>query len=131
GGFYGNMMGYHEVTDASDRAMEPPMCWITNDFDRSPAELLWVPEDAGWGSLNGQLLNLSYGMGAVFVVPHERIDGQVQGGMVNLGLEFPTGIMRGRFHPDEGQLYAAGMFAWAGNKVKDGGFYRIRATGKP
>ena len=36
GGFYGNMWGYHDVTDPSDSAMEPPVCWITNAFDRSP-----------------------------------------------------------------------------------------------
>ncbi|MEM7384354.1 MAG: family 16 glycoside hydrolase [Verrucomicrobiota bacterium] len=129
GGFYGNMYGYHDVTDSSDSAMEQPLCWITNAFDRSPGELLWVPEDANWGALNGKLLNLSYGTGRVFLVPHEKINGQAQGGMVSLGLDFPTGIMRGRFHPGNGQLYTSGMFAWAGSKHRDGGFYRIRATG--
>ena len=131
GGFYGNMFGYHDVTDSSDEAMEQPLCWITNAFDRSPGELMWVPENAAWGPLNGHLLNLSYGMGRVFVVPHEKIRGQAQGGMCSVGLDFPTGIMRGRFHSDNGQLYATGMFAWAGNKHKDGSFYRIRYTEKP
>ena len=65
--FYGNLFGYHNVTDASDSAMEPPLCWITNSFDRSPAELLWVTSDK-WGPLKGSLLNLSYGYGKVFVV---------------------------------------------------------------
>lgn len=131
GGFYGNMYGYHDVTDSSDEAMEQPLCWITNAFDRSPGELLWVPENASWGNLNGRLLNLSYGTGKVFLVPHEVLDGQAQGGMISLGLEFPTGIMRGRFHPGNGQLYATGMFAWAGNKHRDGGFYKIRRTNVP
>ena len=36
--FYGNMFGYTDVTDSSDSAMEPPLCWITNAFDRSPAD---------------------------------------------------------------------------------------------
>ena len=45
GGFYGNMWGYHDVTDTSDAAMEQPVCWITNAFDRSPAELVWVESD--------------------------------------------------------------------------------------
>ena len=132
GGFYGNMFGYHNVTDESDSAMDQPLCWITNKFDRSPGELMWVPENAQWGSLNGSLLNLSYGMGRIFAVPHEKLaDGRVQGGMISLGMDFPTGIMRGRFHPEEGQLYALGMFAWAGNKQQDGAFYRIRKTAKP
>jgi len=132
GGFYGNMYGYHDVTDESDEAMDPPLCWITNKFDRSPGELMWVPEEAKWGGLNGSLLNLSYGMGRIFLVPHEKLsDGRVQGGMISLGMDFPTGTMRGRFHPGDGQLYTTGMFAWAGNKNRDGAFYRIRYTDKP
>jgi hypothetical protein len=45
--------------------------------------------------------------------------------------QFPTGVMRGRFHPDNGQLYCLGMFAWAGNQTQPGGFYRVCYTGKP
>ena len=131
GGFYGNMFGYHDVTDSSDEAMQQPLCWITNAFDRSPAELLWA-DSSGWGPLEGSLLNLSYGYGTVYVVPHERVNGQVQGGMCRLDIpRFPTGVMRGRFHPRDQQLYACGMFAWAGNQQQPGGFYRIRYTGKP
>lgn len=129
--FYGNMFGYTDVTDPSDSAMEPPLCWITNAFDRSPAELLWVTSDR-WGPLNGSLLNLSYGYGKVFVVPHEKVRGVMQGGMIELPLPpFPTGVMRGRFHPTDGQLYLCGMFAWAGSAIHPGGLYRLRATGEP
>ncbi len=129
--FYGNMFGYTDVTDSPDAAMEPPLCWITNVFDRSPAELLWVESDR-WGPLNGALLNLSYGAGKVFLVPHERVQGVVQGGMIELPLPpFPTGVMRGRFHPHDGQLYLCGMFAWAGSATYPGGLYRLRATGRP
>lgn len=162
--FYGNLFGYHDVTDESNSAMESPLCWITNAFDRSPAELLWVTSDK-WGPLKGSLLNLSYGYGKVFVVPHESVaraaglsesskqadDAKKQGGAKNEKKEdtgrqpvprqgglcelpipqFPTGIMRGRFSPADGQLYVCGMFAWAGNVTQPGGFYRIRATGRP
>jgi putative heme-binding domain-containing protein len=131
GGFYGNMFGYHNVTDSSDAVMEQPVCWITNSFDRSPAELVWVPADH-WGPLGGSLLNLSYGYGKIYVVPHERVDGQWQGGMCELPVPaFPTGIMRGRFHPHDGALYVCGMYAWAGNATQAGGFYRVRSTGRP
>ncbi|HUF60925.1 MAG TPA: DUF6797 domain-containing protein [Verrucomicrobiales bacterium] len=131
GGFYGNMFGYHHVTDSSDQAMEQPLCWITNTFDRSPAELVWVEGDA-WGPLNGSLLNLSYGYGKVYVVPHETIGGVAQGGMCELPIpQFPTGVMRGRFHPADGQLYLSGLFAWGGNQTEAGGFYRLRYTGEP
>jgi hypothetical protein len=77
-------------------------------------------------------LNFSYGYGKVYVVPHEKVGGQIQGGMCELPLpQFPTGVMRGRFHPGNGQLYCCGMFAWAGNQTQPGGFYRVRYTGKP
>jgi putative heme-binding domain-containing protein len=129
--FYGNMYGYHDVMDPSDSVMEQPLCWINNTLDRSPAELLWVPSDT-WGPLAGSLLNTSYGFGMVYVVPHERVDGQMQGGMCRLPIPaFPTGVMRGRFHPRDGQLYLCGMFAWAGSRTEPGGFYRLRYTGKP
>ena len=102
------MFGYHDVTDDSDDAMVPPLCWITNAFDRSPAELLWVDSNR-WGPLGGALLNFSYGNGKVFVVPHEEVGGKMQGGMCALDLPaFPTGIMRGRFNPQDGQLYCCG-----------------------
>jgi putative heme-binding domain-containing protein len=129
--FYGNMLGYHDVTDTADSAMVSPLCWITNAFDRSPAELLWVDSER-WGSLHGSLLNLSYGYGKVFLVPHESANGKMQGGMIELPIPaFPTGVMRGRFHPLDGQLYLCGMFAWAGNATHPGGLYRLRSTGKP
>lgn len=129
--FYGNMFGYHSVTDEADDAMEPPLCWITNAFDRSPAELLWVTSER-WQPLQGSLLNLSYGYGKVYIVPHERVRGRLQGGMCELPIPaFPTGVMRGRFHPVDGQLYVCGMFAWAGSATQPGGFYRIRRTAHP
>lgn len=131
GGFYGNMWGYTDITDTSDTAMKQPLCWITNAFDRSPAELIWVPAKT-WGPLAGTLLNTSYGMGKIYVVPHETVDGQSQGGMCALPLPtFPTGVMRPRFNESDGHLYVCGMFAWAGNQTVPGGFYRVRTTGKP
>ena len=111
--------------------MKQPLCWITNAFDRSPAELLWV-DSPKWKSLNGSLLNLSYGYGKVFSVLHEQVDGVRQGGMIELPIPlFPTGVMRGRFRPQDQQLYLCGMFAWAGNATSPGGLYRLRATGNP
>jgi hypothetical protein len=130
GGFYGNMFGYTNVTDSSDAAMQPPLVWITNEKDRSPAELVWVPKNA-WGNLGGSLLNLSYGTGRAFIIPHEEVAGQWQGAVCELPMPaFATGIMRGRFAAD-GALYTCGMFAWAGNATDPGGFHRIRRTEKP
>ncbi len=131
GGFYGNAWSYRDSEDTSDASMELPVCWITNRMDRSPAEILRVPEDT-WGPLAGSLLSLSYGYGKVFVVPHETVNGQAQGGVSALPIpQFPTGVMRGRFHPANEQLYLCGLFAWAGNQQKPGGLYRMRYTGQP
>lgn len=131
GGFYGNMYSFTDVTDSSDEAMSQPLCWLTNAFDRSPAELLWVPEDA-WGPLGGSLLNLSYGYGKIFVVPHESVAGQLQGGMCQLPIpDMPSGLVRGRFHPVRKDLYACGMFSWAGSRQAPGCFHRIRYQDKP
>jgi hypothetical protein len=137
GGFYGNMYGFHDVTDSSDAAMAPPAFWITNAFDRSPAELLRVRSDA-WSPLAGALLELSYGEGRVHLVLTEPAAddkgaaGLVQGGMVALPIaDLPTGIMRGRFNPADGQLYTCGLYAWAGNRQHPGGFFRVRRTDKP
>ncbi|MBC8096907.1 MAG: c-type cytochrome, partial [Akkermansiaceae bacterium] len=131
GKFYGNMWAYDVPASNADSAMEQPLVWITNDRDRSPGEVVRVTSDQ-WGPLKDSLLNLSYGTGRIFVVPFEKVKGQVQGGVVELPIaDLPSGVMRGRFHPQNGQLYACGMFAWAGNRTRDGGFYRVRHTGKP
>jgi hypothetical protein len=47
------------------------------------------------------------------------------------GVKFLTGVMRGRFNPTDGQLYACGMSAWGTNQMmRGGGLYRVRYTGK-
>ncbi len=134
GGFYGNLFGWTDVTDERDAAMEPPAVWVTQGFDRSPAELLRV-QSPKWSPLDGALLELSYGEGRIHLVLTEPAGGEkgaagiVQGGMVALPIpDLPTGIMRGRFNPGDGQLYACGLFAWSGNRQVPGGFYRVRRT---
>ena len=131
GKFYGNMWGYNPPKDTTRLAMEQPMVWVDMMFDRSPSELLWV-ESTKWGPLNGSLLSFSYGFGKIQLVLHEKVNGQVQGGVIDLpGIKFLTGVMRGRFNPGDGQLYACGMSAWGTNQMlRGGGLYRIRYTGK-
>lgn len=55
----------------------------------------------------------------------------MQGGMVELPVpQFPTGLMRARFNPADGQFYGCGMSAWATSQmIQVGGLYRIRYTG--
>jgi hypothetical protein len=134
GGFYGNLWGWTDVTDTSDSAMEPPAFWITNAFDRSPAELVRVASPR-WAPLTGGLLELSYGMGRIHLVLTEAAPARpcaLQGGMVALPIpDLPTGVMRGRFHATDGHLYACGLYAWAGNRTQPGGFFRVRRTERP
>ena len=129
GGFYGNMMSY--VPGKKDTSYDPPLCWIHKQTDRSPSAPVWVDSD-NWALPRGSLLSLSYGTGRIWRVVHERVGEIHQGGITRLPLpELPTGIHRGRFHPDDGQLYICGLFGWSSNKTRPGGLYRIRATGKP
>lgn len=131
GKFYGYMWAYDHPESAADDAMSPPLVWIVNEMDRSPGEIVRVPSGR-WGALQGSLLSISYGMGQIFLVPYEQAGQELQGGVVALPLPlFPTGIMRGRFNPQDGQLYTCGLFGWAGNRTADGGFFRVRYTGKP
>lgn len=131
GKFYGYMWAHDHPESGADTEMEQPLVWIENKVDRSPAEIVRVPRGS-WGALQGSLLNISYGMSQIFVVPNEKVGDDLQGGGVALPLPlFPTGIMRGRFHPKDGQLYTCGLFGWAGNRTADGGFFRVRYTGAP
>lgn len=132
GRFYGNMWGYDPPKDTTRAAMEPPMVWVDMEFDRSPSELLWVDSEK-WGPLNGHLLSLSYGFGKIQLVLHERVNGMMQGGVIDLpGVKFLTGVMRGRFNPADGHLYACGMSAWGTTQMmRGGGLYRLRYTNKP
>jgi cytochrome c5/glucose/arabinose dehydrogenase len=131
GKFYGNMWGYNPPKDSSRAAMEQPLVWVDMKYDRSPSEMVWV-ESQKWGALNGGLLSLSYGYGKIQYVLNETVNGQEQGAVIDLpGIKFLTGVMRGRFNPTDGQLYACGMSAWGTNQMmRGGGLYRVRYTGK-
>jgi hypothetical protein len=131
GKFYGNMWGYNPPKDSSRAAMEQPLVWVDMKYDRSPSEMVWV-ESQKWGALKGGLLSLSYGYGKIQYVLNETVNGQEQGAVIDLpDVKFLTGVMRGRFNPSDGQLYACGMSAWGTNQMmRGGGLYRIRYTGK-
>lgn len=132
GKFFGNIWSYGAPDDTADSAMAPPLLWVDKAIDRSPAELLWI-NSPKWGVLDGALLNLSYGQGRIEVVFSDGSGDAAQGALCRLPIpDFPTGIMRGRIHPTNGDLYLCGLSAWATSQTEqEGGFYRLRPTGKP
>lgn len=131
--------GFHGYTPSAHRDPPPtefvqPLCWIPRLQDNSCGGQVWVPPQT-WGPLGGQMLHLSYGTSRMFVVPRETLHGEqadpiVQGATVPLPLTFESGIMRGRFHPSDGNLYVSGLRGWVSNAAKDGCWQRVRATGK-
>ena len=127
GGWYGNQWAWNPDQRST---YDEPLCWMHNFVDRSGGTQLWVPDNR-WGPLKDELITMSYGMGHMFLVLKEQVGDVMQGAVTRFPLDFETGVMRGVFHPGNGQLYGAGLYGWAGNKTKAGGLYRIRYTGKP
>ncbi|MBC03800.1 MAG: hypothetical protein CMJ34_10940 [Phycisphaerae bacterium] len=126
GSFHGNNWSGTRLGLEPLEEYEPPLLWIHPTVDRSPSAQLRVPEGV-WGELSGRLLGVSYGTGEVYLILEDEIDGMHQGAFVPLPIQVPTGLMRGRFHPD-GSLYVAGLFGWSSNQTDPGGFYRVRRT---
>ncbi|HET6409562.1 MAG TPA: DUF6797 domain-containing protein [Chthoniobacteraceae bacterium] len=110
--------------------MNPPLVWLPMNVDNSPGGEVWVPSGNKWGPLGGQMLHLSYGHCILYNVLQESVDGEVQGAVVKLAGKFPSGIMRGRFSPKDGQLYVTGLNVWQSDAAKFGCFSRVRYTGK-
>jgi hypothetical protein len=109
---------------------DQPICWLPKNMDNSSGGQVWVTSDK-WGPLKDHLLFTSYGRGTLFHVMQEQIDGVTQAAMVKFPLKFSTGLMRGRVNPKDGQVYLCGVRGWQTDGTKDGGFYRVRYTGKP
>lgn len=142
GGFYGFMPHHRrEPPPAKD---DPPLCWLPHQIDNSSGGQIWVTSDT-WGPFQGRLLHTSYGTASLFLAPFEKIPATpkgapeavaeagdvVQGGVVKFPLTFASGVMRGRFHPKDGQLYLAGLRGWQTSGARDGALQRVRYTGKP
>ena len=126
GGFYGFVPSSHR--EKPPTVYDPPLCWLPRRHDNSSGGQVWVNSER-WGPLNGQLLHFSFGQSKMMLVLREQVDAQMQGGTINFPLDFDSGVMRGRFRPQDGQLYVTGLKGWVSNAVKDGCFQRVRYTG--
>jgi|GEM_PF-775315 len=121
GSFYGYQPDRFRMEDPYPRELgyEPPIVWLPRNIDNSGGGQLWVESD-NWGLPRGQMLHLSYGRGTFNKIMYEMVDGDRQGTVVALGsLNIRPRV--GRFHPKDGQMYAAGL--------SPGGFERVRYTG--
>jgi azurin len=109
---------------------ELPLAYLPRGVDNSSGGQTYV-SSRRWGPLHGQLLHLSFGMGRHFLVLRNEVDGQWQGALVPLVGDFRSGIHRGRFRSQDGQLYVTGMDGWNSFTPDDGCFQRVRYTGGP
>ena len=112
------------------RGNDKPLAWLPYGVDNSSGAPFWATTDK-WGPLSGQLLFTSYGRCALFATLRHKVGDQEQAAMVPMNLPFDTGIQRGRVNPRDGQVYVAGLRGWLTSAQKDGGFYRVRHTGRP
>jgi type 1 glutamine amidotransferase/glucose/arabinose dehydrogenase len=126
GGYYG--YGGPKVAPERPLGYDPPLCWIPRGIDNSTGGQAWVTSDQ-WGPLKGQLLSFSFGQSSMMLVLREQVDGLWQGGVVPMKVAFASGAIRGRFRPQDGQLYVAGTKGWVSNATRDGSLQRVRYTG--
>jgi hypothetical protein len=128
GGFYGHVFTAHRDPKPTD--YDKPLFWLPHSVDNSSGGQAWVTSKQ-WGPVAGDLVHFSYGKCSLFKVMYETVDGQPQGAVVRFPLNFDSGVMRGRFHPKDGQLYTVGLRVWQSSAAHDGAFHRVRYTGKP
>jgi len=98
-------------------------------MDNSGGGQVWVTSDK-WGPLKDHMLFMSYGRANLLHVMHEEVDGHIQAAFAQFPFKFNTGVMRARFNPQDGQLYLCGLRGWQTDGPRNGGFYRVRYTGK-
>ena len=108
---------------------ELPLVYLPRALDNSSGGQVLVDSDR-WGPLQDQLIHFSYGTAAHFLVLRDQVDGVQQGAVVPLPGEFRSGVHRGRFRPQDGQLYVAGAAGWGNYAVEDGCLQRVRYSGR-
>jgi len=128
GSFHGNMWSGGVDPDRKD--YDPPIAFLPISVDNSGAGQAWTPDER-WGLPAGSLIHTTFGRGKAFLMLMENAGGVVQGGAVELPLDFDSGLMRPDFRESDGQLYLCGLYGWGTKRKAVGGFYRARYTGKP
>jgi azurin len=107
----------------------PPLIYLPRGLDNSCGGQVFV-EGRKWGIPEGSLVHLSFGTGAAYLIIRDEAD-SAQAAAIPLPGEFRSGAHRGRFHPQDGQLYVTGSAGWGTYTPDDGCFQRLRYTGDP
>lgn len=128
-GFYAGVKDTAHRTPVPDQP-DLPLCWLPMEVDNSGGGQVWVTSDR-WGPWKGRLLHMSYGTSSLYLALAQMASDQIQGGVVRFPVDFTSSCMRARFHPVDGQLYVTGFQGWQTNAGQEGGFNRVRYTGKP
>ena len=109
----GSFLGFTPMSHTPTPPTDPgkPLVWMPQDVDNSSGGQVWVDDDR-WGLPKGELLHTSLRQPpALLHVMTEEVDGVTQGGVWRFPFRFASGIMRGRFRPQDGQLYVAASAA--------------------
>ena len=122
--------GEHYGFRRTNEEISPPMCFIPRGVDNSTGGMIFVDSDR-WGPLGKSLIGLSYGSGLHYLILRDESGPRAQGATVPLKGEFPSGVVRGRINPKDGQLYVVGTDGWGNYAIQDGCLNRIRYTGEP
>jgi glucose/arabinose dehydrogenase/mono/diheme cytochrome c family protein len=110
---------------------DQPIIWMPQEFDNSSGGQVWAG-DARFGPLSSRLLHTSFGKGWMYYLMMHDVGTVSQAAIVKLPFQFDAGIMRARFNPADGQVYATGLSGWQGPADgKDGCLQRLRYTGRP
>lgn len=130
-------LGYTPMAKTKEIPTHPgyPIVWMPQNVDNSSGGQVWVEGDK-WGLPAGTMLHTSYGAAALLEVMPEKVklptgEDVTQAGVWRFPNVFSTGIMRGRFRKQDGQLYVSGLRGWQTAGTKDGALQRLRYTGKP
>ncbi|WDE99217.1 c-type cytochrome [Lentisphaera profundi] len=113
-----------------EQGYDKPLCFLPMNRDNSGGSQIWVPKNS-WGDLAGNLIHLSYGQSKVYTVFKEKVNGQVQGGVVQLPIRLMSSGMRIRFNPKHSNnAIITGFKGWQTNASRATAINRVRYKGK-
>lgn len=133
GKYYGFQPAKFKDKAVHPAPVDPPEVWIPHFINQSGASQVWMkgPDGtkANMGPLNGALVHIGYNRPEIFKVFLD--EDRSQGAVVPILSGFPSGILKGRINPADGQFYTCGFEIWGTSGVLVSGLYRVRPTETP